>query len=181
MKTLTTSIILLLSSITLTFSQDFTPGYYIIEPQAQYVILIPSGVDFELDESKDCYVNPGTSNLYMAVGEVVLAFDYSGGKVYCFDPNGRMIIFNSLSSLSKAPIIQSSGIVGKMSKEKTFIDGSSLGKGSYVWIIGEDVSKSTRKIQIHGGKTYELPEDYIEVYSSEIKKAVKIQTMRTVE
>ncbi len=179
MKTTIISLLLFISSVSI--AQDFTPGYYIIEPQAQYVILIPSGVDFIFDESNNCYVNPGTSSLYMAIGEVVLAFDYSGGKVYCFDPNGRMVIFNSLNSLSKAPLLQSSGIVGKMRKTKTFIDGTSLGEGSYVWIIGEDVSKSTRKIQIHGGRTCELPEDYVDVYSSEIKESVKVQTMRSVQ
>jgi hypothetical protein len=69
-------------------AQEFVPGYYIINSTAQYAVAIPSGFDFHADEN-GCYSQD--ENLRMKAGEVVIAFQLSKEKFYCFDPNGRMV------------------------------------------------------------------------------------------
>ncbi len=181
---LTTVLMVLLSLITIqeTFSQtDFIPGYYIINSGATYAIAMPSSLDFfKLDDESYTWSYPDISELYMAAGEVVIAFEYAGGKVYCFDPNGRMVVFNGLNSLTKAPMVPGAGI-GYMVETIELIDGSELSEGAYYWIIGQNVANSTIKIQVANGKTYDIPQSKIVLYSTYIKRMMKTETYKTVE
>lgn len=178
MRTLIISLVMLFISPVI--AQDFTPGYYIIEQEAKYAVLAPSGGDYNLDMSTGCYTYPSLENLYMAAGEVVVAFEYSGGKVYCFDSNGRKLVFESLSTLTKAPQMPGAGI-GVMIETIPLIDGSSLSEGAYYWVVGQDLSKSTIKIQINNRITHEIPELKIQLIGVYIKNLAKVATMRPVQ
>ncbi len=174
-KILTFSIFIL--TIVSSFAQDFVPGYYIINSTAQYAVALPSGVDYYTDENGCMHQY---EDLKMKAGEVVIAFELSKGKYYCFDPNGRMVVFQGQNCLTKAPMVDGAG-VGQMDETISLIDGSSLDKGAYYWIMGQNIANSTVKIQVAEGKSYDVPQGKITLYGVFLKNTMKTQTYVNVE
>lgn len=164
-------------TIVSSFAQDFVPGYYIINSTAQYAVALPSGVDYWEDEQGCMHQFEGLS---MKAGEVVIAFELSKGKYYCFDPNGRMVVFQGQNCLTKAPMVEGAG-VGHMDETISLIDGSSIDEGAYYWIIGQNISNSTVKIQVADGKTYDVPQGKITLYGVYMKNVMKTQTYLNIE
>ena len=157
--------------------ETFSPGYYIINSNAQYSVALPSGVDYYYDD-KGCAHQ--YEILKMKAGEVVIAFELPKGKYHCFDPNGRMVVFQGSNCLTKAPITEGAG-VGHLDETIDLIDGGSLDEGAYYWIISQDVANSTVKVQVADGKTYNLPQSKITFYGAFLKKLMKSQTYVNVE
>lgn len=158
-------------------TDTFVPGYYIINSTAQYSVAMPSGMDFSADENGCMHqFDP----LQMNSGEVVIAFELAKGKYYCFDPNGRMVVFQGQNCLTKAPMVAGAS-VGNMSETISLIDGSSIGGGAYYWIMGQNIANSTVTIQVADGKTYEIPQAKITLYGAYIKNTMKNQTYVNVE
>ena len=141
--------------------QEFTPGYYILNSTAKYSILHPSGLDF-ISDQQGCYHKD--DYLYMKSGEVVVAYEFVKGKYYCFDPNGRGIIIQGTSPLTKAPILPGCG-VERMEKSIQLIDGNSIEKGAYYWVIGQNIANSTVEILINDGIKLNVPYDNITLTS----------------
>jgi hypothetical protein len=169
---------LFISIIANSFAQDtLTPGYYIINSTAQYSVAMAGGADYFYDENGCLHAY---ENLKMAAGEVVIAYELSKGKYYCFDPNGRMVVFQGVNCLTKAPLSVGAG-VGYMLETIELIDGSSLVKGSYYWIVGQNIANSTVKLQVADGKTHDVPQAKIELHGVRIKKLMKPQTYINVE
>lgn len=158
-------------------TEPFVPGYYIINSTAQYSVALPSGIDFYSDDNGCMHQY---AELKMKAGEVVIAFELSKGKYYCFDPNGRMVVFQGQNCLTKAPMTDGAG-VGRMDETISLIDGGSIDEGAYYWIVGQDVANSTVKIQVADGKTYNVPQSKITLYGAFIKKMMKTQTYVNVE
>lgn len=150
-------------------AQEFVPGYYIINSTAQYAIAIPGGLDFWSDENGCMHQS---EELLMNSGEVVIAFECSKGKYYCFDPNGRMVVFQGANCLSAAPKVEGAG-VGLMKETIQLLNGSSLSEGAYYWIIGQNTANSTIKIQVAEGKTYDIPQDKISLHELNLKSMMK--------
>ena len=169
-KTILTFSIFILTIVS-SFAQDFVPGYYIINSTAQYAVTLPSGVDFYADEN-GCMHQP--EELTMKAGEVVIAFELSKSKYYCFDPNGRMVVFQGQNCLTMAPMVEGAG-VGRMDETIALIDGSSIDEGAYYWIMGQNISNSTVKIQVADGKTYDVPQGKITLYGAFLKNIMKTQ------
>lgn len=159
------------------FAQDFVPGYYIINSTAQYSVALPSGLDYYSDDNGCLHQ---FENLKMKAGEVVIAFELSKGKYYCFDPNGRLVVFQGQNCLTKAPMVDGAG-VGHMDETIILIDGSSLDLGAYYWIIGQNIANSTVKIQVADSKTYDVPQGKITLYGVFQKNIMKTQTYVNVE
>jgi hypothetical protein len=169
------SLLVLLPS--LTFSQDFIPGYYIIESDAKYAVVLPSSLDF-FPDTFGCMQQ--YEDLIMKAGEVVVSFEQSKGRYYCFDPNGRMVVFQCDNCLTKAPMLSGAG-VGHMEETIELIDGSSIDSGAYYWIISQNTANSTVKIQITNGKTYDIPQNKIRLYGAHIKNLMNIMNFTNVE
>ena len=163
----------LMTGITFGQTTSFTPGWYIIEKGNNYSVILAGGGDYQTNEDGEV-TKPNKSNLQMSAGEVVLAFEYLKGKVYCFDPLGRMVAFDNLSLLTKAPIVSGCG-VGIMTQEIQLLGGNEMKQGSYFWIIGQDVSKSTIKVQVANNKVFEIPQDKISLLSAAIKSLMKTE------
>jgi hypothetical protein len=177
MKKTILSFSIFILTVVSSFAQVFVPGYYIINSTAQYSVALPSGLDFYKDENGCMQQFP---ELKMKAGEVVIAFELSKGKYYCFDPNGRMVVFQGQNCLTMAPIVDGAG-VGRMDETIPLIDGSSLDNGAYYWIIGQNISNSTIKIQVGDGKTYDVPQGKITLYGAFLKNIMKTQNYVDVE
>lgn len=162
-------------------TETFSAGYYIINSTAQYAVVMPGGQDFypEYDGAPtDTFGDPinvcyfMSQNIRMAIGEVVYVFEFSKGKYYCYDPNGRMVVFQGANCLTKASVVTGAG-VGKMEESIQILGGNTLESGAYYWIIGQDLSKSTIKIQYADGQTFDIPQVKITLYSDAIKTIMK--------
>lgn len=171
MKKMFSLLILTMFHFFTSYAQDFVPGYYIINSNAQFAVAIPGGLDYWYDDSGCMHQS---EELMMNSGEVVIAFEYSKGKYYCFDPNGRMVVFQGLNCLTAAPKADGAG-VGRMEETIQLLNGSSLSEGSYYWIIGQNVANSTLKIQVAEGKTYDVPQGKISLYEVNLKNIMKEQ------
>ena len=159
-------ILISLFTANINLAQQFVPGYYIINSSAEYSVALPSGLDVKTNKDLDI------SKLPMAKGEVVIVFEKKDGKYYSFDPNGRLVVFQGANCLTKAPLIKDSG-VGYMLETIPLIDGNELSKGSFYWIIGQDVGKSTVKIQVQDSKTFDVPQNKILLYGTRLKNEMK--------
>jgi hypothetical protein len=159
-------VLITLISAKVNLAQQFVPGYYIINSSAEYTVAMPSGMDYRSNKKVE------SGQLQMAKGEVVIVFEKKDGRYYSFDPNGRMIVLQGNNCITKAPMIKNSG-VGYMLETIPLIDGNQLGKGSFYWIIGQDVGKGTVKIQVQDAKTYDVPQDKIMLYGAMIKNEMK--------
>lgn len=160
-------------------AQSFTPGYYIINSTAEYSIALQSGADNYTDEGGNLF-QYSTEDLSMNSGEIVIAFEFSKGKYYCFDPNGRMVVIQGVNCLTPAPMTPGAG-VGLMLETISLIDGTNLSEGSYIWIMGQNVANSTVKIQMADGATLDIPQDKVMLYGAFIKNTMKDQVYRKVE
>lgn len=179
MKNLFFLIGLSIISLTKIHSQTFTAGYYIINSSAEYSVAFPGGKDF-YEFNTGCLQQYATEDLQMGSGEVVIVFEFSKGKYYCFDPNGRMLVIQGNNCLTLAPMTPGAG-VGQMQTNISLIDGSELAEGSYFWIMGQNTANSTVKIQIADGQTLDIPQDKIMFYGAYIKNVMKEQFYRKVE
>ena len=157
---------------TIAFSQNFTAGYYIVNSTAKFAVITPGGQDFDLDEAKNCYSYPTAEELMTDEGEVVIAYEVSGVKVLAFDPSGRQVVFENISSLTKAPTPAGAGIC-MLSENIQLLDGSELISGAYYWAIGQDVAKSTIQIQVADGKTFDVPQAKVILLGAYLKKQLK--------
>jgi hypothetical protein len=131
---------------------EFVPGYYILKENAFYTIIQPGGNDFAFYEETECWYQK--ENLTMRANEVVIAYAKHKDRIFCFDPNGRMLVFSDASSLFKAP----SGNVISIVETIEFMTGSSILEGSYMWAIGQNIAQETIKIQLGTGNTIEIPQ-----------------------
>jgi hypothetical protein len=156
------------SSVSAQSDETFQPGYYIINTNAEFLVLSPGGTDYYIDKG-NCY-HP-YDNLGMKNGEIVIAYEKSKGKYFCFDPLGRMVVFQGANPLTKAPVVPGCG-VGRMDETIQLIDGSKLGEGSYFWIVGQNLSNSTIKIQVADGATYEVPQNKMTLISVVLRTAM---------
>lgn len=169
MKHLKTSIVLLLlCTATAIKAQSFQPKWCIIQKKAVYTILTPSFKDAQ--EIGGLIVDG--NDLAMGVGEVVLSFDKKDGLTYCFDPYGRMVVFKGDSSLRAAPVSSVSS-VGLMLEEVELLDGNDVKENSFVWVVGQNLAKSTIKIMVEGGKVLEIPSDKIQLLTKVIRNLSK--------
>jgi hypothetical protein len=179
MKLFIFTIILATLSFNQISAQSFAPGYFIINSSAEYSIALPSGADNYTDEGGNL-IQFSTEELLMNSGEIVIAFEFSKGKYYCFDPNGRMLVIQGANCLTPAPMTQGAG-VGHMLETISLIDGTELSEGSYIWIMGQNVANSTIKVQIADGATLDIPQDKIMLYGAYIKNVMKDQYFRKVD
>ena len=179
MKLLISTIILVILFFEKITAQTFTPGYFIINSSAEYSIAMSSGADNYTDEGGNL-IQYNTEDLKMNSGEIVIAFEFSKGKYYCFDPNGRMVVIQGVNCLTPAPLTPGAG-VGLMIETISLIDGTELSEGSYIWIMGQNVANSTIKVQIADGVTLDIPQDKIMLYGAYIKNVMKDQLFRKVD
>ncbi len=178
-KSLFVTVLVVLIQLTV-FSQNesFVPGWYIIQSEATYSVVMPSSNDMIQNEDGS-YTYPNYDDLPMAAGEVVLAFDLNKDKYYCFDPMGRMVVFNGANSLVKAPLVVGCS-VGLMNESIQLIGGEELSEGSYYWIVGQDLSKSTVTIMINKNQKLEIPQTKITLLTATIRQIMKNDTYKPV-
>jgi len=157
----------------------FSPGWYIIQSSATYSVVMPGYNDLTTDDNGNVVI-PDVSELPMAAGEVILAFDFNKDKYFCFDPMGRMVVFNGSASLTKAPDAPGCG-VGLMNETIELIGGEELGEGSYYWIIGQDIAKSTVTIMVQGGQKFDIPQSKIALLTAALRKLMKSEVYKPVQ
>lgn len=114
------------------------------------------------------------------LGEVLIVYEYLNGIYKCFDLNFQTVFIKGLNALTKVQKIDGAGI-GKIIETIELIDGNSIKMDNYYWVISQNTTNSTVKIQIADGKIIEIPQSKIKFYDSEMNKKIKNMEFRKIE
>jgi len=183
MKKIITTFLLLYCKVVM--SQEFSPGYYIVNSSAEYMVIFGSMWDAQAADSGNDLVatNDGQgllSNIFVGPGEILFSYEFSKGIYYCFSPSGRILAIKGANALSKANVKDGANI-GILTESIQLLDGGALREGSFFLLTAQDVSKSTVTIQYADNRQLEIPQSKISFYSLFLKELMKLQTFKTVE
>jgi len=184
MKTILVKIFLFTNCV---FAQNFSPGYYLVNTDAEFTILSGSISDFQQNEKGEYTLSKNETgqftltklDLIYGLNEVVYAYDYHKEKYFCFDPIGRVVVFKGMNSLVPVSILTQTGI-GLLKETVNFIDGSSLYSGSYIWLVGQNISNSTVIVELANKAQIEIPQSKVELTTSELRKSAESKTYKKI-
>lgn len=147
----------------------FSPGWYIVQPSAEFSVLMLSGPEIAGDSTGGAVA---FEQARIQPGEVVLAFEYSRGVYLVLESFGRMSAIRGQSPLVRAP---ATGRPGMVVEDVQLLDGI-LSRGSTLWITSIDAGAGTATVQLDGGRTQSIPNKSISVlmnaYSTALGTAV---------
>lgn len=167
-------LIIALFSFFTSFSQSFQPTYFVIQKNAEYIVLAPSARDIEVNGS---FSRTNKNELEMAVGEVILAWDYKDNYLLCSDVEGRQLAFKDTINLKRAKLTNSNHL-GFIKEKIELLDGGDIYKGSCVWIIGQNVGNNTITIQLDSDRIIDIPRDKVELLSKQIVAKIKEESKK---
>ena len=147
----------------------FSPGWYIVQPTAEFSVLMLSGPEIAGDSTGGA---AAFAQARIQPGEVVLAFEHSRGVYLVLESFGRMSAIRGQNPLVMAP---STGRPGMVVEDVQLLDGV-LSVGSTLWINSIDAGAGTATVQLDGGRTQKIPNKSISVlmnaYSTALGTAV---------
>lgn len=134
----------------------FAPGWYIVQPAAQFAVLQLSAQELTGDSTADqmAYQQAAINR-----GEVVLAFETSAGTYLVFEWFGRLSAVRGTGALIKAP---EGGRPGVLSEEVQFLDRV-LSAGSSVWVVAIDAGAKTATVVLDKGRRETIPSTSVAV------------------
>ncbi len=144
-------------------------GWHIIEKGAEYAVMSPSSIDR----------TRLTKTLTMGAGEVVMIFDVRPPLCFAYDPMGRIIVFKDNHKLTPVSTASMDAGIGYLLKDIQFLDGSKLSKGSYVWVIGQNIANSTIKIRTFNKKEVDIPMEKIKLLSASLRNEAMSKEFKT--
>jgi hypothetical protein len=137
----------------------FTPGWYIVEECAEFSVLSPSATDVQTE-----------GEMFIAPGEVVLAFEGGRGSVLVFESFGRMSAMRPANCLTPAPL---TGRPASVTQEIVTMADVSIPAGSTVWMLRYNVPNRTAVVRLAGGVELEVPSESIGLLSNNYAEAVR--------
>ena len=157
------------------FSQTdpFQLGWYMVKEGAQLKVV--------QGNSDDVYEERDWSQVSYDENEVLLVFNFTKDKYYCFDPDGRVVLVKGKESLKKIDII---GRPGKIQDESGSVKiglDLTLNNGNNVWITGFNSSTKTAIIMLVDGQKVEIPQANIQDLKEYIDLMDKLTEWKTVD
>lgn len=172
MKTKLTFLALCFIMITNAYSQteQFVVGWYQVLSGAQ--VKVVQGNSDDANEKTDW-----TATSY-AANEVLLAFNFSKDKYYCYDPDGRVVLVKGKGSLKKIDML---GRPARITQEVKIGLDLSIGEGNNVWLVGFNPTNKTAKILLANGTVQEVPQDSVQDLKDYMDLMDKFTEWHTVE
>ena len=176
------AVILLASALALPFGTlvgqaqppgAFTPGWYIVQPAAEFAVLQLSAQELTGDSTADIMAHQQAA---INRGEVVLAFETSGGTYLVFEWFGRLSAVRGGGALIKAP---EGGRPGVLSEEVQFLDRV-LSAGSSVWVVAIDAGARTASVVLDGGRRETVPSTSVAVVMNAYGQTLRDLSFRPV-
>jgi hypothetical protein len=139
------------------FSQSeqlFQPGWYMVKVGAQLKVV--------QGNSDDVLIERDWTEISYDENEVLLVFNFSKDKYYCYDPEGRVVLVRGMESLNKINVTGRPGrIYDESGSVKVGLD-LSLNNGNNVWITGYNSASKTTIILLVNGQKIEIPQENIQ-------------------
>ena len=151
----------------------FTPGWYIVQPAAEFAVLQLSAQELTGDSTADLMAHQQAA---INRGEVVLAFEMSGGTYLVFEWFGRLSAVRGGGGLIKAP---EGGRPGVLSEEVQFLDRV-LSAGSSVWVVAIDAGARTATVVLDGGRRETVPSTSVAVVMNAFGQTLRELSFRPV-
>ena len=136
--------------------QAFSPGWYIVEPTAEYSVLQLAVSEMSTDSAANVAAYEAAS---IRPGEVVLAFEQGTGTFLVFEWFGRLSAIRGDNALTPAP---SEGRPGYVTQDIQFLDRI-LQAGAAVWVTGIDAGSEQATIVLDGNRTENVPSSKVTV------------------
>lgn len=130
---------------------EFTIGWYQVLSGAQVKV-----VQGNSDDAND---KTDWTSISYSSNEVLLAFNFSKDKYYCYDPDGRVVLVKGKGSLKKIEVAGRPARI--ISSVKVGLD-LSLDAENNVWLVGFNAANKTAKILLTDGTTQEIPQESIQ-------------------
>jgi len=134
----------------------FAPGWYIVEPSAEFSVLQLAISETTADSVSNVAAYEAAS---IRPGEVVLAFEEARGTYLAFEWFGRLSAIKGPNALSRVP---SEGRPGYVTQDIQFLDRV-IQAGSAVWVTGIDAGSGRATIVLDGNRTEKIPSTSITV------------------
>lgn len=148
---ITFSIVLFSAISSFAQTEAFTPGWYMVKSGAQVQVIQGNSDDelYEVDWTQISY----------SANEVLLVFDFTKDKYYCFDPQGRVVMVKGKTSLEK---IETIGRAVPIIKGVKISNDLRLGIGNNVWLVELNAATKTATILLADGQKVEIPQSCIQ-------------------
>jgi len=147
----TLSLIAVFAFTTFAQTEVFQPGWYLVKSGAQVKVIQGNSEDATLE--KDWTLISYSAN------EVLLVFNFSKDKYYCYDPDGRIVMVKGKTSLEK---IDAPGRPGRIIEEVKLNLDQTLDVDNNVWLTGFNASTKTANILLSNGQKAEIPQSSIQ-------------------
>lgn len=151
-------------------TEQFIVGWYQVLSGAQVKVI--------QGNSDDATQKADWTAISYAQNEVLLAFNFSKDKYYCYDPDGRIVLVKGKASLKKIEMI---GRPARIIQEVKVGLDLTLGAGNNVWLIGFNSANKTAKILLADGTVQEIPQDSVQDLKDYMDLMDKYTTWHTVE
>jgi hypothetical protein len=138
----------------------FTPGWYIVEECAEFVVMQRSANDAEAEQHE----------MFIAPGEVVLAFEGTREAVYVFESFGRMSAVRPARCLTRVP---ATGRPAYISQEIVTMEDVKIPTGSTVWMLRYNTANRTAVVRLAGGMELEVPSESITVLTNSYAETLR--------
>lgn len=151
-KTITLIIVaIFLAMQTKSQTTEITHGWYQVLSGAQVKVI--------QGNSDDVSLKTDWSAISFSANEVLLVFNFSKDKYYCYDPEGRIVIVKGKAGLKP---ITATGRPGHILQEVKIGLDLVLNVGNNVWLVGFNAANKTAKILMADGSVQEIPQDFIQ-------------------
>ena len=147
-----TLVIVLLSAVSSNAQTDgFAPGWFLVKSGAQVKVIQGCSDDAtnQIDWTQISY----------SANEVLLAFNFSKEKYYCYDPSGRIVLVKGLASLQR--ITLPGRPVHIIESVKIGLDHD-LNVGNNVWLTAYNSANKTATILSVDGQKFDIPQSNIQ-------------------
>ena len=131
-------------------AQGFAPGWYVVEPSAEFLVLQPSAQD------------PEGQPMWIVAGEAVFCHDRSGDTTFCFEQHGRMSALRGAGALTPAA---PGGKPGYVTQAVQLLDRT-LPAGMVLWVTGLDAAAGAATVQLPGGRAERVPVAAVAILSN---------------
>ncbi len=156
------TLVLFVLGPTSALAQEFDPGWYVVEPDAEFLVLQRSAQD------------PEGGELWIAAGEALVCHDESGGTAFCFEQHGRMsAVRGGLTSAARG------GKPGSVVEDIALLDRT-LTRGMVLWVVSIDASSGTATVQLDGGRVERVPASSVTILSNAYRNALAGQAFTPV-
>jgi len=153
MKKIIFTFCLIISTVISAFSQTdvFSPGWFILKSGAMVKVI--------QGNSDDAHNQTDWSQISYSANEVLLAFNFSKDKFYCYDPEGRVVIVKGKTNLKK---IEIAGRPAHITEEVKLGLDHTLTIGNNVWLTAFNAATKTATILLADGQKAEVPQSSIQ-------------------